>query len=106
MKLLTKELLKKFRAQGNTDGKPTNEIKIIAKFFNPTGPGTWYAIEYLEDEKLFFGFVSLFNDFNDELGYFSLKELESYKGPLGIGIERDVYFGEHTLEEILNGARP
>lgn len=106
MKLLTKELLKKFEKQGYTDGMDPKEIKIIAKFFNPTGIGTWYATEYLPDEKMFFGFVSLFNDYNDELGYFSLEELESYRGRFGLGIERDLHFGEHFLQEVLDGKRP
>ncbi len=106
MKLLTKQILADFKKQGHTDGKPSNEVKIIAKFFNPVGAGNWYAVEYDEEERLFFGFVSLFNDWNDELGYFSLDELESYRGPLGLGIERDMHFGDHTLQEVLDGARP
>ena len=43
---------------------------------------------------MIFGYVSIFGDWNDEWGYFSLAELESYKGPLGIGIERDLYWTE------------
>lgn len=106
MKLLTKQILADFKKQGCTDGKPKDKVKVIAKFFNPTGTGNWYAVEYDEKERLFFGFVSLFNDYNDELGYFSLDELEAYRGPLGLGIERDMHFGDHTLQEILDGARP
>lgn len=106
MKLLTKELLKKFEEQGSTENMSPNEIKVIAKYFNPVGNGTWYAVEWLPEDEVFFGFVSLYNDWNDELGYFSLEELESYQGPLGLGIERDLYFGDHTLQEILDGARP
>lgn len=106
MKLLTKQILANFKKQGHTDFKSSNEVKIIAKFFNPVGAGNWYAVEYDEKERVFFGFVSLFNDENDELGYFSLDELESYRGPLGSGIERDMHFGDHTLQEVLDGARP
>lgn len=106
MKLLTAGILKKFEKQGHTDGKDPKDIKIIVKFFNPCGIGTWYATEYMPDERLFFGFVSLYNDYNDALGYFSLDELQSYKGPLGIGIERDMYFGDYKLQDILDGKRP
>ena len=106
MKLLTKGILEKFRKQGRTDNKPSNEVKIIAKFFNPTGAGTWYAVEYDEKTEMFFGFVSIFNDWNDELGYFSLEELESFRGMFGLGIERDLHFGEYTLQDILDGKRP
>ncbi len=106
MKLLTKEILNNFKRQGSTDGKDPSEIKIIAKFFNPTGASTWYATEYNEDERMFFGFVSLFNDYNDELGYFSLDELQEIRLPFGLGIERDRFFGKHYLNEVLEGGRP
>jgi hypothetical protein len=46
------------------------------------------------EEKTFFGYVSIFGDWNDEWGYFSLAELESYVRPWGIGIERDLYWTE------------
>lgn len=107
MKLMTKALLKEFAKQGNTDNKDPKEIKIIAKFFNPYGAGTWYATDYIPDERKFFGFVSIFNDFCDELGYFSLDELEQTKlPPFGLSIERDRYFGTHFLSEVLEGERP
>jgi len=36
----------------------------------------------------------------DELGYISLTEMESVKGPLGIGIEQDMYFQQKRLSEV------
>ena len=33
----------------------------------------------------------------NEWGYVSLKELQSITGPMGLKIERDLYFGEHTI---------
>jgi len=36
-----------------------------------------------------------------ELGYFSLSELESVKGPLGLPIERDLFFEPQTLIELV-----
>ena len=36
----------------------------------------------------------------DELGYFSLDELEEARGPLGLRIERDEHFKPASLEEI------
>ncbi len=35
-----------------------------------------------------------------ELGYFSLRELESVRGALGLPIERDLYWRPKTLREI------
>jgi len=42
-----------------------------------------------DGDWLFYGLV---DGFEKEWGYFSLKELESVRGPLGLGIERDIYF--------------
>ena len=98
MKLLTKEILKRFEEVGSQENKP--DPLIICKFFNPTGAGTWYATEYDPKTKEFFGYVSIFGDHNDELGYFSLEELENYQGTFGLGIERDLHFTEKPLSAV------
>ncbi len=46
---------------------------------------------------LFFGFVI---GFEKEWGYFSLKELESARGPFGLSIELDLYFTPGRLSEV------
>ena len=92
MRLMTKELEKRFLKVGSQEN--IKDPVIVAKFFNPTGAGTWYATEYDPKEKMFFGYVSIFGDWNDEWGYFSLAELESYVGRFGLGIERDLYWEE------------
>jgi hypothetical protein len=74
----------------------------VAKFFNPTGAGTWYATEYDPKDRIFFGYVSIFGDWNDEWGYFSLDELENYRGRFGLGIERDLYFEEQRASQVIN----
>jgi hypothetical protein len=102
MKLLTKELEARFAEVGSQSEKTAEETQVVAKFFNPTGRGYWFATEYEPSEKMFFGYVSLFGDYNDELGYFSLEELESVRGQFGLGIERDLHFTETTLQEIIN----
>jgi len=99
MKLLTKELLKRFAEVGSQEGV-TDHI-VIAKFFNPTGIGNWFATEYDPVEKIFFGYVSLFGDYNDEWGYFSLNELETFVGKFGLGIERDLNFDECPVSEVI-----
>ena len=92
MRLMTKELEKRFLKVGSQEN--IKDPVIVAKFFNPTGAGTWYATEYDPKDKMFFGYVSIFGDWNDEWGYFSLAELESYVGHLGLGIERDLSWEE------------
>lgn len=99
MQLLTKALLKRFAKVGRQEDK--KDPVVIAKFFNPAGAGTWYATEYDQEEKMFFGYVSIFGDWNDEWGYFSLKELEDYTSPFGTGIERDRYFSECPASQIV-----
>ena len=99
MKLMTKELEDRFAKVGSQDD--VADPLIVAKFFNPCGAGTWYATEYEPATRLFFGYVSIFGDHNDEWGSFSLDELEAFRGPLGIGIERDRYFGEKRASEVI-----
>jgi hypothetical protein len=99
MKLMTAELEKRFAEVGSQ--VDVKDPVILAKFFNPVGSGTWYAIEYDPAMKSFFGYVSIFGDWNDEWGYFSLSELESYRGPLGLGIERDLYWTEKKASSVI-----
>jgi hypothetical protein len=95
MKLLTKTIRKQFPEWMSTDGKDPSETRVIVKFFDPCGSWTWYATEF-DGEDTFFGLV---DGWEKELGYFSLTELELVRGSLGLGIERDIHFGKHTLDE-------
>jgi len=99
MRLMTKTLEKRFAEVGSQED--VKDPIIIAKFFNPTGAGTWYATEYDPQQRIFFGYVSIFGDHNDEWGSFSLDELQEYKGRFGLGIERDLYFGEKPASEVI-----
>jgi hypothetical protein len=103
MQLLTKTLIERFAKVGRQED--VMDPVVVAKFFNPTGAGTWYATEYDPESKMFFGFVSIFGDWNDEWGYFSLAELESFRGRFGLGIERDLYFGEKPISEVAPHAK-
>jgi hypothetical protein len=66
------------------------------KYFTPDSSWTWYATEF-DGEDLFFGLVE---GFEKEFGYFSLRELESVRGPMGLPIERDLYWEPKKLKEI------
>jgi hypothetical protein len=103
MQLLTKELLKRFEKIGRQED--VADPIVGAKFFNPTGAGTWYATEDDPEEKTFFGYVSIFGDWNDEWGSFSLDELQNYRGKFGLGIERDLYFDEKPISEVIPKAK-
>lgn len=59
------------------------------KLFTPDSNWTWYVVEYSPEEQLCFGLVI---GHERELGYFSLEELQSVRGPHRLPIERDLYF--------------
>ena len=73
------------------------DAEAQVKFFTPDSSWSWYASEF-DGEDIFFGLVS---GFEVELGYFSLTELESVTGPLGLPIERDLYFQPKSLKELM-----
>lgn len=95
MKLITKELEKEFENYpiGSQDGL-LGRAKVIAKFFNPMGAGTWIVTEgnKLENgDYEMFGYCHLGYDDLAEFGYVYLSELENIKLPFGMKIERDLY---------------
>ena len=101
MILLTKQLEERFAQLGDQDH---DHAIVVCKFFAPTGAGTWFATSYDPRDRLFFGWVTLgMGPGCDELGYFSLDELQSYRGRFGLGIERDIYFQECPIEEVISG---
>lgn len=96
MKLLTQEIRKILPKLYEQDGKGGDAIAYVKLFAPDSNPWTWYITEF-DGEDMFFGLV---HGFEKELGYFSLKELQSVKGPLGLPIERDLYWKPKTLREI------
>ena len=89
MMMLTKEIKKRIPKLYANEKKPQKEQVVHVKYFTPWGNWTWYATEF-DGEDRFYGYVV--GDY-PEWGYFSLSELESVKGPFGLKIERDRYFG-------------
>lgn len=100
MKLLTKEILAKLPPLYSQDGKGMEAIAQV-KFFNPMGAATWYATEF-DGTDTFFGWADLFGD-SGELGYFSLAEIQAVRLPLGLKIERDLYFEPAPLSTVIKG---
>jgi len=101
VKLMTKEIEKKLPGLRAMENVPADKVPVVVKFFQPWGAWTWLATEGQKQEDgdwLFFGMV---HGFEKELGYFSLKELESVRGPFGLKIERDLHFGKHFLSEFM-----
>lgn len=96
MKLLTKELRERLPGLYETEDLPEEETTVHAKFFTPDSNWTWYVIEYGGDGYCF----GLVKGQYTELGYFHLQELEEARGPLGLPIERDLYFKPLSLAEL------
>lgn len=86
------------------------DAKAQVKFFTPDSNWTWYASEGslvdkdgyydTEDEKVDFLFFGLVIGHEIELGYFSLSELERFRGVSGLPIERDLFFKPTSLKEL------
>ena len=116
MKMMTKEVIERLPGLRTQDGKEARDVKVIVKFFDPTGSWTWYATEGAktgglveegafkgEEDYEFFGYVK---GMEGELGHWLLSDLSVAKvgcrGLQSLPIERDRHYGfEHTLEEVM-----
>jgi len=68
------------------------------KLSTPDSNWSWFIIEISqEDKNLCYGYIK---GLESELGYFSIEELESVKGPLGVKIEVDLSFVPKPLSEV------
>ena len=94
MQLLTKEITTKLPFLYTQEDE--DDPVVICKFFAVWTNWTWYAIEF-DGKDTFFGYVV---GHENELGYFTLSELEGFQGPMGLTIERDLYFRPCKLSEI------
>lgn len=74
------------------DADPTVWIRL----FTPDAGWTWYIIEW-DRADLCFGLV---DGLERELGYFSLAEIATVRGGLGLPVERDLYFTPRPLSAV------
>lgn len=98
MKLVTKEVENKMPKINETSNQ--KDPICLVHYFNPQGAGNWFGIEYDKETGIMYGCASIFGDHNDELGDFSIKELEDYRGMFGMSIERDLYWDPKPLSEV------
>ncbi len=84
--LLPQELRENLPRLYATENEPDPVVQ--AKFFTPDSSWTWYITEFDGEDTLF----GLVDGHFVEFGYVSLQELRSVRGPLGLPIERDLYF--------------
>jgi len=100
MKLLTKEIERNIPALYSTENTAESDKSIAVKFFTPWTGWTWYAVEGERNEDGDFLFFGLVHGQDREWGYFTLAELESIVGPMGMKIERDMYFDKMTINDV------
>ena len=79
----------------------------VVKLFNPCGAGTWLLSELDPEypDECAFGLADL-GFGTPELGSVGLSELSAYRGPFGLGIERDIHFtGKYPLSVYAEASR-
>jgi len=94
-KLLPEKVRRQLPPLRSQEDKGGQAVACV-KFFTPDSDWTWWATEF-DGEDTFFGLVE---GFVKELGYFSLSELEGARGPLGLQVERDLYWQPRKLRDI------
>lgn len=100
-KLITAADLKRLPPIKGQESKGMEAIAWV-KFFTPWTSWTWYMTEYDPATGEAFGLV---HGLEEELGYFSMEELQSIRGPGGLRIERDIYWKPTPLSQIKGAAR-
>lgn len=105
MKILTKPIEKKLRANAIVEAKTGTTQQVVLKLFDPYGRFTYYATS-LDGDTLFGFTVSPLGSDCDEWGYSSLAEITNLRKFGRPQIERDRYFDPIDAQEIRNGARP
>ena len=101
MQLLTQAIRDRLPPLGGSEAQPHDEIVVQAKFFTPDSSWTSYVTEF-DGEDTLFGLVV---GFEVEMGYFSLSELQSVRGPWGLPIGRDRWFEPTPLCQVPEYAR-
>ena len=91
MELIPQEIKNKIPKLYETE-KQNDPIAYVKLFLDGW---TWYITELSIDNNICFGYV--ISPFESELGYFSLNEIKSIKGSLGLSVERDISFKPTAL---------
>lgn len=107
MNLIPDDLALQMQYNGwRSSAKPDFDPKPVVKLFTPDAGATWLLTEIdPEDLDRAFGLCDLGLGF-PELGWVSLSELQSVRGPLGLAIVRDLHFrADKPLSDCAREAR-
>lgn len=99
MQLLPDDLRAEIPALYSQENIKTQEKTVYAKFFFPAADWTWFVTEGEQegDDFVFFGFVK---GFEEEWGYFTLKELANINLQL-LTVERDLHFKPGKFSDVI-----
>lgn len=89
--LLTNELRAHLRRNADLSAIAEKDHKPVVKLFTPDAQATWLFTELAADGDTLFGLCDLGHG-SPELGYASLAEIQSLRGPLRLLVERDRSF--------------
>jgi hypothetical protein len=105
--LIPNDILERLLANGarSAAGEDIDPVPVV-KLFTPDANATWLLTELDPDRPtIAFGLCDLGLG-SPELGYVSLVEIASVRGPLGLAIERDEHYAEtRPLSELARLAR-
>jgi hypothetical protein len=74
--------------------------------FTPDSSFTWYVTEGAEQEDCDWLLFGLVIGFEEEWGYSLLSEIAAARGPLGLSVERDLWFKPCPVDQVLRRERP
>jgi hypothetical protein len=106
MQLLTQCQTFDMLRNGNANRDGEQDFKPVVKLFTPWANATWLLSELSPgDQDIAFGLCDL-GQGTPELGYVSLTELRSLRGPGGLTVERDLFFkANKSLQAYADEAR-
>ena len=96
MQLMTEELKKTLPKMYSSEDTKLEDKIVYAKLFTPDSNWTWFILEWDGEDTLF----AMVHGLSNELGNVSLSELESVRGPMGLKVERDLYFTQTRYGDI------
>lgn len=104
MQLITKAIEAKLLKTPLHSTESLNPKPVIVKFFTPDSNWTWYVVagERHGEDWTFFGLVE---GLETEWGYFTLNELQSIRGSIGLPVERDRFFDGMVIDSETNAVR-
>jgi hypothetical protein len=97
MELITKEIADKIPKLYE---KENIDPIVYVKLFTPDANWSWFITEISIDKDICFGLVISPFVKDGEMGYFSLNELKTVRGKLGLPAERDLWFKPKKLSDL------